>query len=218
MLVLEVLLISYCNPALPLIPDTRSKDNRTSSMEEIETLWKEVRELSLGDSGRVDHLEFPPNPLQFLRDFVCQNKPCIISNATLHWPALSSWTQDSYLTGALSSADVSLHLTPHGQADALVPLDGSLCFSSAHVQRMPFPEALSLITNNESPSKLVAYAQQQNNCFLSEYSALAADCDPISHGPVRPLAASLMQSTCGLATICRQHHFIRTTMKISTLW
>ncbi|TQE13658.1 hypothetical protein C1H46_000665 [Malus baccata] len=147
-------------------------------MEEIEALWKEVRELSLGESGRVERLEFPPTPLQFLRDYVNHNKPCIISNATLHWPALSSWTDDSYLTEALSSADISLHLTPHGQADALVPLDGSLCFASAQVQRMPFPKALSLITNNESQSKLVAYAQQQNNCFPSEYSALAGDCDP----------------------------------------
>lgn len=152
----------------------------------IETLWNEVRELNLGNSGQLDRLDFPPTPLQFLRDFVSQNKPCIISNATNHWPALSRWTRDSYLTDALSSAHVSLHLTPHGRADALVPSSSSsssssLCFASAHVQRTPFPEALRLITTNNDESSspnLVAYAQQQNNCFPSEYSALAADCDP----------------------------------------
>ncbi|KAL6206002.1 hypothetical protein ACLB2K_023253 [Fragaria x ananassa] len=144
----------------------------------IETLWNEVRELNLGTSGELDRLDSPPTPLQFLRDFVSQNKPCIISNATNHWPALTRWTSDSYLTSALSSSLVSLHLTPHGRADSLVPSpssSASLCFASAHVQRTPFSEALRLIKNDAS---FVAYAQQQNNCFPSEYSPLAADCDP----------------------------------------
>ncbi|KAM5586568.1 bifunctional peptidase and (3S)-lysyl hydroxylase JMJD7 [Rosa sericea] len=147
----------------------------------IETLWNEVRELNLGTSGELDRLDFPPTPLQFLRDFVSQNKPCIISNATHHWPALTRWTSDSYLTSALSSSHVSLHLTPHGRADALVPSpcsSSSLCFASAHVHRTPFPEALRLITAKNDASSFVAYAQQQNNCFPSEYSPLAADCDP----------------------------------------
>lgn len=169
---------------------------------EIEALWEEVRELSLGQSGRVERLDSPPTPLQFLRDFVSQNKPCIIANATLHWPALSNWTSDSYLEQALStscssSKTVSVHLTPNGQADALVAVNeinktndvsllsssNSLCFASAHVQQMPFPEALKLISsstnnNKNSQPKVVAYAQQQNDCFRSEYSALSCDCDP----------------------------------------
>jgi jumonji domain-containing protein 7 len=150
-------------------------------MKEIEALWVEVRELSLGNSTRVEQLDSPPTPLQFLRDYVSQNKPCLISNATLHWPALSSWSHDSYLIQTLSSAaHVSVHLTPDGQADALVPLnDATLCFASAHVQRMPFNQALNLITNHTS--SLVAYAQQQNDCFRSEYSALSSDCE--SHIP-----------------------------------
>ena len=166
---------------------------------EIETLWEEVRELSLGQSGRVERLDSPPSPLQFLRDFVSQNKPCIISNATLHWPALSKWSLDSYLIQALSTSSsptVSVHLTPNGRADALVPHNGinitddassspsatSLCFASAHVKDMPFPEALELISstsnNRNTKSKVVAYAQQQNDCFRSEYSVLSSDCDP----------------------------------------
>ncbi|KAF7829097.1 jmjC domain-containing protein 7 [Senna tora] len=151
-------------------------------MKEIEALWSEVRDLSLGNSSRVERLESPPTPLQFLRDFVSPNKPCLISNAINHWPALSSWTHHSYLTRLLSSSSVSLHLTPNGRADALVVHHASLCFASAHVERVPFPEALSLISSGsrDSPSNLrfVAYAQQQNDCFRSEYSALAADCDP----------------------------------------
>ncbi|EXC30774.1 JmjC domain-containing protein 7 [Morus notabilis] len=168
---------------------------------EIEALWEEVRELSLGQLGRVERLDTPPTPLQFLRDFVSQNKPCIISNATLHWPALSNWTSDSYLNQALSASSaysqmVSVHLTPNGQADALVPLNeistkndassspsNSFCFASAHVQHMPFPEALKLISSSNNISeniqpKVIAYAQQQNDCLRSEYSVLSPDCDP----------------------------------------
>lgn len=149
----------------------------------MERLWEEVRELSLGSSAEIERLEFPPTPLQFLRDFVSPNKPCIISNATLHWPAISLWSQSDYLSQVLSDsnsdqATVSVHLTPDGRADALVPHPGNaseLCFASAHVERMPFPLALRLIS---SPSAgFVAYAQEQNDCFRTEYSRLAPDCE-----------------------------------------
>ena len=156
----------------------------------METLWEEVRELSLGNGTEIDHLNSPPTPLQFLRDYVSQNKPCLISSATLHWPAHSSWSQDTYLTQSLSaSPNVSVHLTPHGNADALVPFPNNnnqsngLCFASPHVQQLPFREALHLITttansdSNSNTQKTVAYLQQQNDCFRSEYSALSSDCD-----------------------------------------
>ncbi|XWS71277.1 hypothetical protein CRYUN_Cryun03dG0124700 [Craigia yunnanensis] len=142
---------------------------------EVETLWAEVRELSLGNS--VDRLHSPPTPLQFLRDFVSQNKPCIISNAISHWPALSLWPTPSYLSTTLSSSLVSLHLTPNGHADALVPhlLHPSLCFVSAHVQPTPFPQAFNVI--RQPPNHLVPYLQQQNDCFRTEYRELESDCD-----------------------------------------
>ncbi|RVW67757.1 JmjC domain-containing protein 7 [Vitis vinifera] len=134
--------------------------------------------------GEGERLESPPTPLRFLREFVSPNKPCLISNATLHWPALSSWSHDDYLSRALSNDVVSLHLTPNGRADALVPApstsSSSLCFASPYVHRLLFPEALRLILScgNANSSGTVAYAQQQNDCFRSEYSALAADCEP----------------------------------------
>ncbi|XP_022730777.1 jmjC domain-containing protein 7 isoform X1 [Durio zibethinus] len=142
---------------------------------EVESLWEEVREVSLGNS--VDRLHSRPTPIQFLRDFVSQNKPCIISNAISHWPGLSLWPAPSYLSTALSSSLVSLHLTPDGYADALVPhpLHPSLCFVSAHVQPTPFPQALNLIC--QPPNHLVAYLQQQNDCFRTEYRELESDCD-----------------------------------------
>lgn len=156
----------------------------SAGLKEVETLWEEVRELSLGSSGQVECLDAPPSPVRFLRDFVCPTKPCIISNAFPHWPALSLWSSDDYLCKALSSTEISVHLTPNGKADSLVPhpTDPSLlCFASAHVESMPFSEALSLISNPELERNgdvdVVAYAQQQNDCFRLEYGTLASDCE-----------------------------------------
>ncbi|XP_026395049.1 jmjC domain-containing protein 7 [Papaver somniferum] len=156
-------------------------------MEEVvQKLQEDVRELSLGTSTRVERLDGPPSPLRFLRDYVSPNKPCIISNAIQHWPALTNWTHnDDYLSQKLSRSIVSVHLTPDGQADALVPSPtttstttttslSSLCFASAHTQLMPFPEALRLISSGSS-DPFVAYAQEQNDCFRSEYSSLSSD-------------------------------------------
>ncbi|XP_011005009.1 PREDICTED: jmjC domain-containing protein 7-like [Populus euphratica] len=144
----------------------------------LEGLWGEVRELSLGN--RIQRLDSAPTPLQFLRDFVSPNKPCIISNAISHWPALTRWPSLSYLSSTLSNSIVSLHLTPDGRADSLVPLENpkkeEICFASAHVERVPFPSALDLVLNSERKN-LVAYLQQQNDCFREEYLALASDCD-----------------------------------------
>ncbi|XP_074568858.1 lysine-specific demethylase JMJ32 [Curcuma longa] len=157
---------------------------------QVRDLWREARELGLGVSGEVERLEAPPSPLVFLRDFVAANKPCIISRAaTLHWPAVarSLWSDDSYLCQALEGCDVSVHLTPHGRADSLVPIPPGapgdaprgLCFASAFVRTMEFREALRIIYSTGSPSSpVVAYAQQQNDCFRAEYSALSADVEP----------------------------------------
>lgn len=149
--------------------------------QELKSLWSETRELSLGSS--IDRLDSAPSPLHFLRDYVSANKPCIISSsATRHWPAISNalWSNDAYLRHTVASTTVSVHLTPHGRADSVVPLPNkSLCFASACVRPMPFSDALDLITSSGSPtSPVVAYAQQQNNCFHEEYSALASDVDP----------------------------------------
>lgn len=145
---------------------------------EIEKLWREVRELSLGT--KIDRLDSPPSPVKFLRDYVSQSKPCVISNAISHWPALKLWSDPAYLAGALSNDFVSLHLTPNGCADAVTPVgssgDRDLCFASAHVEKVLFPEALQAVRSSCKGQK-VGYLQQQNDCFRTEYSTVGLDCD-----------------------------------------
>ncbi|KAL8503635.1 hypothetical protein ACS0TY_022387 [Phlomoides rotata] len=143
----------------------------------IQNLWQEVRDLSLGTPPHIDHLPTPPTPLQFLRHYITPNKPCLISAAVPHWPALALWPSETYLRTTLATTPVSLHLTPTGKADALSPnpnAPSSLCFASAHVQTLPFPEALDSVIASDEGNK-VAYLQQQNDCFRREYGALAAD-------------------------------------------
>lgn len=45
-----------------------------------------------GWTESVPYLDRPPTPLEFYREWVSPNKPCIIQNAISHWPALKNWT------------------------------------------------------------------------------------------------------------------------------
>ncbi|CAL5063769.1 unnamed protein product [Urochloa decumbens] len=152
----------------------------------VRELWAESRDLlGLGspspDASAVPRADQPPSPLAFLRDHVSPGRPLIVSAAaTRHWPASSLWPTASYLTDALRSTAVSLHLTPDGRADALAPHPGrpsSKCFASAHVRRVDFPAAIELIRGSDPAAGLVAYAQQQDDCLRGEYAAVAGDVD-----------------------------------------
>jgi peptidyl-lysine (3S)-dioxygenase / protease len=166
-----------------------SGERRNALMERaVRELWAESRDL-LGlhstypdEALSVPRADLPPTPLAFLRDHVSPGRPLLISAAvTRHWPATSLWPTDTYLTDALRSTAVSLHLTPDGRADALAPhprLPGpSKCFASAHVRRVDFPTAVRLIRSSDTAAGLVAYAQQQDDCLRGEYAAVAGDVD-----------------------------------------
>ncbi|CAN4128001.1 unnamed protein product [Withania somnifera] len=155
--------------------------------EALQNLWHEVRDLSLGTTTQIDHLSSPPTPLQFLRDYISLNKPCLISNSITHWSATTLWQSTPYLLNTLSSSTVSLHLTPNGHADSLTQhptsppssSSSSLCFASADVQRVSFGEALARVS--ESEVGCVGYLQQQNDCLRNEYRVLSKDCDDDIH-------------------------------------
>ena len=205
-------------------------------------LSRDVRELSLGCTSDVARIHGAPDPLRFLREFVLPNRPCIITDAISHWPALTLWS-NPYLLRQLADCDVSCHFTPDGRADAIVrpqaqtllqpqPLSQSQAqaqaqtlaesqaqalslsqsqilaesqaqfqfqaisqsraqcqgpaqsdvggrgavFASALVEELPFAEALEHVLASASGHQ-VAYLQQQNDCFSSEFAALAGDAD-----------------------------------------
>ncbi|KAL8216505.1 hypothetical protein R6Q57_023342, partial [Mikania cordata] len=152
----------------------------------LENLWEEARELSFGTTPQIERLHTPPTPLQYLRHYLSQNKPFILSASVataLQWPATTLWTSTAYLRRTLSSSTVSLHLTPTGHADSLTQHPSnpnSLCFASAYIRRTSFSDAIDAINashNTDLNKGFVAYAQQQNDCFREEYGALTGDCD-----------------------------------------
>ena len=83
-------------------------------------LSKEVRELV---PGRVPVLATPPTALEFSRDFVSTNRPCVIRGAFDHWPARSRWSLD-YLSAVLGDTQISVNVTPTGLGDALIVTTG----------------------------------------------------------------------------------------------
>lgn len=81
-------------------------------------LSQEVRDLA-APSGTVPRVRGPLSPVEFLREYVAQNRPCIIEGAIDAWPALALWS-DSYLAHAMGARECHVDLTPDGRGDALV--------------------------------------------------------------------------------------------------
>eukprot|EP00899_Mesostigma_viride_P000122 jgi/Mesvir1/1010/Mv17544-RA.1 len=79
-------------------------------------LSREVRDLYLGDA--VERVAGPLTPLQFYRDFVAMNKPCIITGAVDHWPALHRWS-NQYLRERVGDSVVTVDVTPDGYGDSI---------------------------------------------------------------------------------------------------
>lgn len=130
----------------------------------------EAHDLYLNQS--VPHLEGPPDPLLFYRDWIGPNKPCIIRNAFSHWPALSRWTPE-YLREKVGSKVISVAVTPNGYADAV---SGDR-FVMPEERRMSFNSVLDII-EGKVPASGVFYVQKQCSNLLAELPELTDDLQP----------------------------------------
>ncbi|CAL8273899.1 unnamed protein product [Merluccius merluccius] len=128
---------------------------------------EEARELYLNQS--VPYLEQPPSPLEFYRNWIGPNKPCIIRNAFNHWPALSRWTPE-YLREKLGSKVISVAVTPNGYADAVT--DGR--FVMPEERSMTFSSLLDVI-EGKVDKQGVYYVQKQCSNLTEELPELMAD-------------------------------------------
>ncbi|XP_051253979.1 bifunctional peptidase and (3S)-lysyl hydroxylase JMJD7 isoform X6 [Dicentrarchus labrax] len=127
----------------------------------------EAHDLYLNQS--VPYLEESPDPLQFYRDWIGPNKPCIIRNACSHWPALSRWTLD-YLREKVGSKVISVAVTPNGYADAV---SGDR-FVMPEERRMSLSAVLDIIQGKEE-ARGVFYVQKQCSNLLDELPELTDD-------------------------------------------
>ncbi|XP_064421152.1 bifunctional peptidase and (3S)-lysyl hydroxylase JMJD7 isoform X2 [Latimeria chalumnae] len=133
----------------------------------LRDIAKEARELYLNEL--VPYLEHPPSALEFYREWLCPNKPCIIRNAFNHWPALSKWTP-AYLRKVVGSQCVSVAVTPNGYADA-VYRDR---FVMPEERRMAFSSILDIL-ERKVKSHGVFYVQKQCSNLTEELPELMED-------------------------------------------
>lgn len=132
---------------------------------------QEAHDLYLNQS--VPYLDGPPEPLQFHRDWISPNKPCIIRNAFSHWPALAKWSPD-YLREKVGSKVISVAVTPNGYADAV---NGDR-FVMPEERQMSFSSVLDIIEGKVDKGGGVFYVQKQCSNLLQELPELTADVQP----------------------------------------
>lgn len=142
-------------------------DTKQSVTKTLAAFSLEAHDLYLNNS--VPYLDAPPGPLQFYRDWINPNRPCIIRNAFSHWPALSRWTPD-YLREKVGSKVISVAVTPNGYADAVA---GDR-FVMPEERRMTFSSVLDIIEGKVQASG-VFYVQKQSSNMLEELPELADD-------------------------------------------
>ncbi|KAM8914107.1 bifunctional peptidase and (3S)-lysyl hydroxylase JMJD7 isoform 2-T2 [Spinachia spinachia] len=130
---------------------------------------QEAHDLYLNQS--VPFLEGSPDPLQFYRNWIAPNKPCIIRNACSHWPAVTRWTPE-YLRKKVGSKVISVAVTPDGFADAV---NGDR-FVMPEERRMSFSSVLDVIEGKEHVG--VFYVQKQSSNLLDELPELTDDLEP----------------------------------------
>lgn len=128
---------------------------------------KEARELYLNET--VPYLEEPPSPLEFYREWIGPNKPCIIRNAFNNWPALHKWNP-SYLRERVGSKVVSVAVTPTGYADAV---HGDR-FVMPEERQMTFSSLLDVVEQKEEGAG-VFYVQKQCSNLMEELPELTDD-------------------------------------------
>ncbi|KAG8449438.1 hypothetical protein GDO86_016188 [Hymenochirus boettgeri] len=152
----------------------------TDSANTVQSVWgclksfsDEVRELQGTDC--IPYLEKSLSPLQFHREWLCPNRPCIIRNAINHWPALHKWTLD-YLRSSIGYKKVSVAVTPNGYADAV------------YKDRFVMPEERTMLLSHfldimekKTMSPGVFYIQKQCSNLTEEFSELLNDVE--SHIP-----------------------------------
>ncbi|XP_061599223.1 bifunctional peptidase and (3S)-lysyl hydroxylase JMJD7 [Cololabis saira] len=136
----------------------------------LEAFSLEAHDLYLNRS--IPYLDGPPEPLQFYRDWVGPNQPCIIRKSFSHWPALSRWTPD-YLREKIGSKVISVAVTPNGYADAVA---GDR-FVMPDEHQMSFSSVLDIIEGKVQDSG-VFYVQKQCSNLLLELPELMDDMEP----------------------------------------
>lgn len=109
----------------------------------------------------VTVLDEAPSALEFMR-FVSLNRPFVVRGFALDWKATATWSL-THLKSTLSSHQVNVAVTPHGNADSpTMNDDGNLVFVKPWEESQPFPEFVDFVSQQELRGRKgeeVRYAQ-----------------------------------------------------------
>ena len=141
------------------------KTFRMDIVDKAKTLSEDTR-LFIGSIRRIE----TPNTVVFLREYILQSRPVILTDVSTNWRAMKCWDFD-YLTNVIKDNMVSIAVTPDGLADAVV--NGA--FQLPEERTMSFSEFMKKVKN---PGDEIFYLQKQNNCLREEYPELAKDVPP----------------------------------------
>lgn len=134
------------------------------------------------------------SPVHFLRHHVAQSTPLVVrADADVaRWPALARWSDQGYLSEALRDARVTVALTPDGLADAPASDESALMLPAEATMAYPdFIDMLRRQNSTDGENSPVVYLQKQNNSFITEFSALAADVGRVGWADVAFGAANI---------------------------
>jgi jumonji domain-containing protein 7 len=132
------------------------------------------------NSQSVTELLLEPTPLEFMR-FVSRNQPFIVrNNSNPTWRRICKTWTPSYLSQKLFNTNVTVALTPKGNADAVVqlPNNGGSIFCKPHEIHESFSHALAQIISQETQQDYASatrYIQSQNDNLRSEYVDLFSE-------------------------------------------
>ena len=116
-------------------------------------------------------------PLEFFRNFVFHNRPCILQGASV-----SSWHPDSIwhnIKDQLKDHMIHVNATPNGRADACYADEsGVVWFTKPNDILMPSHDFFAWLEHSGDQimdlSESVLYVSAQNNSLISEFGSLVA--------------------------------------------
>ncbi|KAF2180961.1 Clavaminate synthase-like protein [Zopfia rhizophila CBS 207.26] len=111
--------------------------------------------------------------------YVARNRPFVVRKGAEDWKARKLWNV-KYLVDVMGQQLVNVAITPHGNADSIVELEGDdLLFVKPHETEEPFKLVIEKIQaqelHPEGGNEPTRYAQTQNDNLRNEYISLFAD-------------------------------------------
>lgn len=141
--------------------------------------------------NKIDRINInTTTPLEFYQKYVSQSKPCILTNAIDHWPAIIKWNdaKDTILSKCIRCQQqnktcgrdriVTCNYTPHGAGDHIVNCEGdhNEIFVKPEERNVKFGIAWDeLKSKNESNG--IPYLSIQNDSLREQFTCLGQDID-----------------------------------------